>query len=160
MMSLTAPTLAETSGHWTHIVKSYSIAFLLSWVSSMFLAMLTSIYPNMRGNVAGLFSCHALINLTPWYRSLATVALLNSLSMKKPMTTCIFSIFIIGAIFLDTLRIFLRTRMHVSRRERSLSLRRSNLRNFWKISRFMKRRFSTFFIVYLCSSVEFMFFRL
>jgi len=30
MISLTAPTFAETSGHYTHIVSNYSIAFLLS----------------------------------------------------------------------------------------------------------------------------------
>ena len=87
MISLTAPTFAETSGHYTHIVNNYSMAFLLSCVSSRFLAILTRIYPNNNGNVSGLFSCHAFMNLTPWYLSLATVVDLNSLSMKKPMTT-------------------------------------------------------------------------
>lgn len=50
MINLRAPTFAETSGHYTHIVKRSSIAFLLSCVSSWFLAMLTSIWPKIKGN--------------------------------------------------------------------------------------------------------------
>ena len=125
MMRRIAPTLAETSGHCTHIVSIYSIDFLRSWVSSMFLAMLTRIWPNIKGKVAGLFSYHALMNLRHWYLSFATVGDLNSRSIKNPITTWIFSSFIIGAIYFDIFKIFLSTLMHVSLNVRSRSLKSS-----------------------------------
>ena len=160
IISLTAPTFAETSGHYTHIVNNYSMAFLLSWVSSRFLAMLTRIYPNNKGKVSGLFSCQAFMNFTPWYLSLATVADLNSLSIKKPMTTCIFSCLMIGAIFFEILRTFLSTRMQVSLRDRSLSRKSRILRNLEYIS-FLKKSFlRTLFMLFLFSSFGFRFLRL
>lgn len=129
MISLMALTFAATSGHCTHMVSSYSMTLRRSYVSSWFLAILTSIWPKIRGKVSGLFSCHALMNLRHCMRSLATVGDLNSRSMKNPMTMWIFSSLSIGATLLVTLSIFFKMRMHVSLKVLSRSLRSNIFRS-------------------------------
>ena len=155
MISLMAPTLAEISGHWVHIPSKDSTPFLLSWVSSAFRAILTRICAKSMGKVLGDLFNQALMKFKHWNLSLATFVDLNSLSMRKPMTTWIFLSRITGAMALDIFRIFLRTLMQLSLKDLSLSLSNSNFLNLLYISFWVNNLFRTFLMVFLFRSLEF-----